>query len=569
MRPSGISSLTIRCGAACIAALPLVASVGFFSYKNAEADSFRVKLEVAICNHNLFCEDVIGENYQYCPSDCEAPPPPPTPVSPDTTTFGQTGAGFTNLGSSSSGSLTGTGAGTGTSAATKPPAEQDPPPPTRPVTSASSSDAAMSAASKVGIDGLVNVAPFVDRATLTFRTFFPSLLTISWGKTAMYEQGASAASSYRQNFSKEVTGLEPGIRYYYRLDLLDTLKRRVSYEGSFLTAFSDSRARLPFAVDLINRPGADPDMLEFSWNVKPGFDTVNKDIDEIFLNNMATEPAASYEAERQVFARLVRSDFSFPSDPFEGKVIYEGAGDHAVDVSLVSGRKYFYALFLMDKKGNYSAPAIISHDHVVSLKKPASDDAAAGVSGKGKVYDPLIDDDSAFVVGVDTDPKEYPVMCSQSQADMGAISDFSYEKIKFIQDGKEMPFKDGKVTVDGTKKVVIKLEGGDLEQKDVAGACFFSHYAEQWNYYILTRNSDGSREVIFPALSSVFSGKKYYQFVIGVLKYKGEIETLTHGEIIFDIPKSRAGFSLKLAILGLVIFGLIFGIFKKKKARRS
>ena len=62
--------------------------------KEASADSVNVRLEVSVCNANLVCEAVIGENYGSCPSDCEAPPPPPPATTTPPDTLIQDGSGI-------------------------------------------------------------------------------------------------------------------------------------------------------------------------------------------------------------------------------------------------------------------------------------------------------------------------------------------------------------------------------------------------------------------------------------------------------------------------------------------
>jgi hypothetical protein len=550
----------------------------FLFYKNASAESFNVRLDVAICNNNMICEEVIGENYQYCPSDCEAPPPPPpattTPETPGNS-GGYSGGGYNEPP---------VGTATGTSTTPLPGPIQNatsgsltkPGIPAKPNVKNPAKGTAPQAplATGLGIDGIVRVAPFIDHATLNFRTFLPSLLTISWGKTGTYELGASGDTWYHQNFSTDIGNLDPGTRYYYHLELLDSVRRTVSYEGSFVTAFSDSESRLPLILDLAARQGARDDELVFTWNIKPGFDTAVHDP----------------ELGQKPYVRLVRSDDHFPTDPLEGKVIYEGSSDHALDIGLVNGHAYFYSAFLLDKNGNKSSPAILYHLHSVKTKPDSSTATNVATSNNGdrQVYDPLLNDGSTFNLAdfPDSTSGEYPVECDKLNSsaystlnmprDQGltaALGDFGNSqnsnrestsdvsvkpyKVTFMQDGSEILHKKGDWEADGEKKLFIRVRGPGLEDQDMVGACFFSYAVGRWNYYILTKNNDGSRELIFPELSSVSGGKIYYQFAMGVLKYKGKIEILEHGQITFNVADKRANFSAELIALSIAGISLI------------
>lgn len=539
-------------------------SAFFFLFpKHAAAQSFKVQLEVAICNSNMVCEDVIGENYQYCPSDCEAPPPPPIPTVPNSGTGGtQSGAGYQGFGTWAS-------LQQNLPSSTTQPVVR-PLPITRPVpdrpTSPSRADDQLQdqgpAESATGIDGMVTVAPFSDRATLNFKTFFPSLLTISWGKTAAHERGIIGDSMYHQNFSKELSDLDPGTRYYYHIELLDSLKRVSSYDGKFITAFLDSKARLPIVIDFSKSPGTRHDELEFSWNIKPGFDTVTSRIRELMLNDKTKLAEEGYDVDGKPFVRLVRTDSFFPTDPLEGKVVYEGSGSHAADTGLVGGREYFYSIFLMDKKGNFSVPAIYSHLH------PKISEGGSGRGALGALYDPLLDDGSAYdpdhVLNSGENELAYPTECLAAEK----TGTEGYEA-SFFQDGMAISSDHVRIEADGHRDLSIGVDGQALDPEDIVSGCFYSHAAGRWDRYIFSKNPDGSRRLIFPALSSVPGGKIRYQFSIGVLKYKGKMETLKSGEIVFNVADTNAGFPIKETALAIVGIWIIFKIARRVKRMLS
>lgn len=547
--------------------LSVILFADFFMPKKTEAASFKVQLEVAVCNANLACEPEIGEDYHYCPSDCEAPPPPPPDPTPTGPNIGgsQTGGGYYGGGF---------GSWNSTNTATQQPQTAIPPlpikkPNTQTVTASSSAPSSNTPAS--GIDGRIRISPFANRALLDFGTFYPSLLTISWGKTPSYEMGISGDSAYRKNFSKELSNLEPGTRYYYHIELLDTLKRVTTYDGAFLTASSDSKAQLPVIIDFSEKQGARPDELEFSWGIKAGFDTVESMIDSIAANEDADTVVSESDRLERPFVRLTRSEFYFPMDPYEGKVVYEGSGSHAVDSGLVDGHSYFYSIFMMDKKGNHSNPAIIFHLH----DNRSDSQQSPKNNAKTDVYDPLLDDEAGLILDQAKEdpvgPDAYPIDCLGTASRSGTSIPF----MRFSQDGGEISSAFDPIEADGTKSLLIRVGSQGLDDSDVVSMCFYSYEKERWNHYILSKKSDGSRELIFPQLSSVTSGKLHYQFAIGVLKYKGEIEIVRKGNIIFDIPEKKTnsiakvlGFSTASLIIILSILRWIKVLFARQKFGR-
>lgn len=535
----------------------------FCGVKNAYAGSFKVQLEVAVCNANLVCEEMIGEDYAHCPSDCEAPPPPPPDPTPAEANTGgmQTGGGYGGFGSWNSVGST----GTAQQQIRIPPVLAPVRRPTQQVqTVIASSSAPTASSSPTGIDGLIRISPFTNHAVLDFKVFFPSLLTISWGKTPSYELGIVGDSEYHKVFSKELSDLEPRTRYYYHLELLDSLRRVTTYDGSFITASSNSKAKFPVIIDFAANPGARTDELEFSWNIGPGIDTIDEMISQLKADEDAATAVSDADKLDAPFVRLTRSEFGFAMDPFDGKVVYEGSGNHAADVGLVDGQRYFYSIFLMDKKGNYSTPAIVFHAHKASLEA----DAASKLK-KGMPYDPLLDDGAVFVVDQGSDSAgnadSYPIDCQKSVTDR-TVSANAGVSMRFLQDGTEISADSSEIQADGTKSLLIQVGPDGLSDSDTVSLCLYSYEKERWNQYVLSKTADGGRELLFPKLSSEISGKLHYQFAIGMLKYKGEIENLRKGDITFALPEKDTDPIMKILGFSALGLGLILSLFKWLRA---
>ena len=60
------------------------------------------------------------------------------------------------------------------------------------------------------------------------------------------------------------------------------------------------------------------------------------------------------------YIRIMRNGDRFHSDPFSGKLIYEGAKQYFFDKNVVAGTKYFYTLFSRDTTGNFSSGSAVS-----------------------------------------------------------------------------------------------------------------------------------------------------------------------------------------------------------------
>lgn len=572
--------------------------------KSSYAESVNVNLLVAVCNSNLICEDVIGENYGSCPSDCEAPPPPPPPTSSSTTSG--PGVGYTSPGGP-------TGSGSSTTGFPLDPNFPNGPGnngqnngqngannngnngtgnnnvPIRPPGSIPQS----------GIDGIITIAPYTTSATLTFKTYLASLLNISWGTAGTYELGSMADSWYHQNFSKEITGLTPGTRYYYRIELIDSLGRKNEYEGQFMTSSERSTAPLPVVLNFGIATKRDSDSAILTWNIKPAKDTILEDIrkeqerrfnqnislkDE--LNGLTKESEEKLARELKVkqeniYVRLTRSDFDFPKDPFDGKVIYEGSGEQATDIDLQDNRIYYYSIFMMNGKNEYSTPAIIKYTH----KNPEKNENSTENSEKSKEnsknapkkeYDPLIQDKNQVDIERWVDPEQQTGFCGRSEsvhptlslkdtfsgASQAQKSDLA---IQFIHDGQAILPYMGIVSADGREKLIIRVKSDQFNDGDKIGICLFSKRDMTYTNYLLTKNLDGTFELIFPAISTIRSGKSDYQFTIGMIKYNGAEMVLERGEISFFVPSEVSVFLWLEILIIILILCLLLWIGKRYK----
>ena len=57
--------------------------------------------------------------------------------------------------------------------------------------------------------------------------------------------------------------------------------------------------------------------------------------------------------------RVLRSEDFYLTNPFAGRVVYEGAGTTVIDVETEKGKTYYYTIFSRDGSGNYSSGSIV------------------------------------------------------------------------------------------------------------------------------------------------------------------------------------------------------------------
>ena len=58
--------------------------------------------------------------------------------------------------------------------------------------------------------------------------------------------------------------------------------------------------------------------------------------------------------------KILRSDIYYPSDPYDGYVVYVGRGESFLDTEIELNKKYYYTVFVYDNNDNYSSGGIIS-----------------------------------------------------------------------------------------------------------------------------------------------------------------------------------------------------------------
>ncbi|MEN9649259.1 MAG: hypothetical protein RL094_226 [Candidatus Parcubacteria bacterium] len=443
----------------------------FFLPVSVQAANIKVQLDVFVCNNNLICEDVIGENYGSCPSDCEAPTSTPT-TTPSSTPPATTNTS-TNFGqyAYSSGGITG---------------QNQKPNSTSTITN--------------DIVGAIAVSPLTDSAVVSWNSKLPSLMTFSWGKTAQYEIGSIAESWYHTAFKVNLDSLDPGRQYYYKITLKDTLGVEKTVEGTFMTLPIENKAPVPpdsFKAT-INGSG-----IVFEWN--------NPD-------------DANFS-----YVRLVRSTNGYPKDTLDGKVVYEGRGTYSRDINIENKKGYYYSLFAVDKNDRASSPAILYIDY----DKFAFERRTATTTGTYDPL--LRNDDPYISTVYPLTNDTYKLCGSMSgviknRLAGGAVSDpLPLGDVAFFQNGSKIDRNpDEKVAIlNGPVLIRIKSTLVPFNERSAMAFCVSGGVEEVQKAYLFSYNTkSGYFEVIIPAFSHFID----YDFYVGMLKYGVEEQILSRGE---------------------------------------
>ncbi len=190
--------------------------------------------------------------------------------------------------------------------------------------------------------GKVDIVPpaiynlFVSKITLnsakiSWETDEEALCQLHWGRTADYREKAASEDSFSLKHSTLLTGLSPDATYHFKVFCEDKRGNDNETKDQRFSTLSPPDIVPPANVSKFEADPRDKEII-LSWQNPPDFD-----FDGV---------------------RIVRSDYSFPSGPFEGELVYEGDAVYFIDTGLENGTRYYYSAFAYDKNRNYSSGAV-------------------------------------------------------------------------------------------------------------------------------------------------------------------------------------------------------------------
>lgn len=179
----------------------------------------------------------------------------------------------------------------------------------------------------------VTVTVQFNSVTINWKTVHEdSTSKVAWGPNQDYSDGVVSSAQLLRNHSEQIDSLRENALYYFLITAIDSSGNQSFYEGRFITA-SKQDVTPPLNVQNFTAL-PNQNNISLSWNNPPDSDFI--------------------------FTRVVRSTGFFPTDPFNGLVVYEGADQSFVDTDVVPGKIYYYSAFTRDLTGNYSSGALSS-----------------------------------------------------------------------------------------------------------------------------------------------------------------------------------------------------------------
>lgn len=177
----------------------------------------------------------------------------------------------------------------------------------------------------------INVVTSKTTAQLDWTTNLPAIYELRWGETHSYEIGAVINSVYQKEHTTQITGLSPNTTYVYELIGYDRQGvRRVLSIDEFTTA-AEPDTTPPPNVSLFTAKAVGNDVA-LSWR-------------------NPTDDLA--------YVRIIRNPLTFPADPNNGYIVYEGKGQEVMDQRvLINYPVQYYTAFAYDAAGNRSSGAV-------------------------------------------------------------------------------------------------------------------------------------------------------------------------------------------------------------------
>lgn len=384
----------------------------------------------------------------------------------------------------------------------------------------------------------ISAVPDMESVIISWTTNFISIGTLVWGTTEEFELGSVSEITFTQNHHVKIDNLIPGQKYYYRIDAQDTRNRVDSTETLEVSTKSAPDFVPPSNVRNVSGV-VSGNTIQLSW-----LNPQDIDFDRV---------------------RITRLENTFPVDPSEGRVVYEGTGGYATDSNIVAGKKYYYTIFARDKAGNYSSGSIIA---VIYQKTEVP-----SVKPGGEFPATTRPDDSTSVVI--TDPFTRP----DSSAD-GFLKNVTLLDFDVIQRGEKKSFSNDSIRIDERDPVTISIPVNKFPANIKTLAITIKDPTNTSNRqtYLLTRSSD---EKNFETTIEKFGIGGAYKFDIAIVDTLDSVQKKIPGT--FVVPKSTletsGGFEdtpitetiVPFVLLALILYGirkffiLLFGKRRRKE----
>src|SRR3989344_4085802 len=318
----------------------------------------------------------------------------------------------------------------------------------------------------------LNIVTARNSALLQFETSLPSRFALRWGRTSSYDDGFVTNDTYQRTHRTIINELEAGTNYLFELVGYSPSGREVVLKrGDFTTTYETANTPANvrnLAVQVVDTTAT------LSWQ-------------------MPTELNDSQ-------VRIVRSHLGYPSDPYDGAVVYVGAGTSFVDTGAL--RQYetqYYTVFVIAADGSVSSGAVVAA-RKVPLTTPGTGPGTTTATGS---------------------------LPSLPDIEIGGTTSafgFSSEDIKLLQGNKEFTFKDADINLLSSEVFTIRIPYGALPDnlKSII--------------VTLLDPADGSRSYSF--LLRINKDRTAYEATIAPLKVEGVTRLQVE---IFDYERKLVG----------------------------
>jgi hypothetical protein len=150
---------------------------------------------------------------------------------------------------------------------------------------------------------------------------------VSWGTNSDYTDGVLSSSQLLREHSTQIDSLKENTIYYFLITAIDASGNQSFYDGRFVTGKAED--------------------LSAPANVKNFKAVVKQNAVSLSWTNPSDTDFN--------FTRIVRSTTFFPTDPYNGQVVFEGQAENFEDKNVIPGVLYYYSAFTRDTNGNYSS----------------------------------------------------------------------------------------------------------------------------------------------------------------------------------------------------------------------
>ena len=178
----------------------------------------------------------------------------------------------------------------------------------------------------------LDISTGTNNAIFTWNTSLSSRFALRWGRSDAYSEGYIINDVFRMEHQTSVSGLEPGTIYLYELIGYTVNGREVVLNrGEFKTSAKEKT--IPVNV------------FGLSYQITGS---------DVFL---------SWSRPREIadtVVRIVRSHLSYPTDPYDGAIVYEGQGNNFSDLeALAFYPTQYYTVFVIGSDGSISSGAVL------------------------------------------------------------------------------------------------------------------------------------------------------------------------------------------------------------------